>query len=49
MTFERVERVGGVPAAVHEQIAVVGADEIAVDVPERAIAQRQWQSPDPRQ
>ena len=46
MALEGAQRIGGVPAAVDEQIAIVGAHEIGVDVSKRAVSQRQREAPD---
>ena len=37
VAFERLQRVGGIPATIDQQVAVVGPHEIGIDVPERAI------------
>jgi hypothetical protein len=43
--FQGAQAVRGVPAAVDQQVAIVGADQVRVDVVERAIGQRQRQAP----
>ena len=47
--FEGAQRVGCVPAAIDQQVAIVGAHQVRVDVAERAITQRQGKAPDPWQ
>ncbi len=45
MALERAQRVGGVPAAIDQHVAVVRAHQVRVDVPQRAITERQRQPP----
>jgi hypothetical protein len=42
VALERVQRVCRVPAAVDQQIAIVRADEIGVDMTQWAVVQREW-------
>ena len=45
VALQGVQGVGGIPAAVDQQIAVVRAHQVRVDVAQRAVLQRQRQAP----